>query len=96
VFNYKKLAHNIFQPQMIVDIEDTMRLELVCEELVTEAGYPLLEDDGESEGWIEFIYEAQDMWEIANKGFVYKAVRNSDRGFDYVLFTRENHPAFDY
>jgi hypothetical protein len=100
MFNYVKLAHNVFQPQMVVDIEDFDRFEQVCMDLVTQAGFPLLEDDGVSEGWIEFMYEAQDMWEIAKNGFVYKAVRNKNakngRGVDWVLFTRANHPAFDY
>jgi hypothetical protein len=102
MIDYRKLAHKVFEPQLIVDIDDTDRVIEVCKNLVMEAGYPLLEDDGESEGWIEFVYEAQDMWEIAKEGFVYRAVRNpakdtaTARGFDWTLFTRENHPAFDY
>ena len=88
---------------MIVDIEDTDRVLSVCEDLITGAGYPLLEDDGESEGWIEFVYEAQDIWEIAKNGFVYKKVKRADKvrennpsGWYDELFTRANHPAFDY
>ena len=60
----------IFQPQLIRDIEDTDNVLEVCRKLITENGYPLKEDDGESEGWIEFVYEAQDMWQIANEGYV--------------------------
>lgn len=98
MINYKKLAHKIFHPQLITDIEDTENLINVCKDLVRSAGYPLLEDDGESEGWIEFIYEAQDIWEISKNGFIYKRMKNTSKkdGYEMVLYTRLNHPAFQY
>ena len=103
MIDYRKLAQKIFEPQMIVDFDDTDRVIEVCEALITEAGYPLLEDDGESEGWIEFVYEAGDMWEISKNGYVYKKVKRADKvqpnnpsGWYNQLVTRADHPAFDY
>tara|TARA_R110000851_G_scaffold59347_6_gene137358 strand:- start:122 stop:433 length:312 start_codon:yes stop_codon:yes gene_type:complete len=99
-FNYKKLAQNIFNPQLIVDLDDADRVIEVCRSLIASAGYPLPENDDYSDDdeWLEFVYEAQDMCEISQKGFAYKRERNEEKrgGWEYVLYTRENHPAFQY
>ena len=94
--NYRKIAQNIFHPQMIRDIEDFDAVEETCKQLLIDAGWPLYEDDGHSEGWIEFIYEAVDIWEIAMNGFTYKREPNPEKtgGWEMVLYTRANHPAF--
>lgn len=94
-YNYAQLAINTFHPQMIVDVEDDDKMFEVCKTEILKAGYPINEDNEDE--WLEYIYMAQEMCEISKNGHVYKRERNSKKrnGWEYVLYTRENHPAYE-
>lgn len=91
---YRQLAIDNFNTQMIADIENTDRVIEVCQEDLERLGYPANETN--EDDWIEYVYMAQEMWEIARNGHVYRRKPNPDKldGWEFVLYTRANHPAF--
>jgi len=90
---YRQLAYDNFEPQLIRDMEDDALMLAVCQKEIKNAGFPIPDDD---DIWLEFVYAAQEMVAIQQKGFVYINVRDESKpdGWDYMLFTKENHPAF--
>lgn len=91
---YRQLAYDKFNAQMITDIEDTDRVLEVCQREIKEAGYPCT--DTNEDDWMEFVYAAQEIWDIVNIGHVYRREPNPNKpgGSEMVLYTRLNHPAF--
>lgn len=90
---YRELAYKTFQPQLISNPEDSERVLEVCETQIKTSGYPqpLDEDD-----FLEYVYAAQEMTEIQLKGHVYRRERKPNGDWDFVLYTRLNHPGFKY
>lgn len=94
---YRQLAINTFHPQMIADIENNERVIEVCQTELELAGYPCTDEN--EDDWMEYVYMACEIWEIAINGFVYRREKdanynNSGKGYNMVLYTRANHPAF--
>lgn len=91
---YRELAIQTFQHQWITNIDDDRRVLAICQEEICKAGYPCT--DANEDDWLEYVYAATEIWEIARKGHVYRRERNADKpsGWDFVLYTRINHPAF--
>ena len=82
---------------MIADIEDDARVIEVCQTELADAGYPC--SDENEDDWMEYVYMACEIWEIAINGFTYRREKdanysNGGIGYNMVLYTRANHPAF--
>lgn len=94
---YRELAYKHFHPQLIRDIEDEENVARVCQTVLGEAGYPVSAEDD----FLEFVFAATEMWEITNNQYTYRRERNPQKvretnpeGWDFVLYTRQNHPAW--
>ena len=91
---YRQLAIDTFIPQWVADLDDDDRLLEICVEEIEKAGYPC--SDENEDDWLEYVYMAQEMWLISRTGYVYCRERNPNKrdGWEFVLYTRANHPAF--
>jgi len=91
---YRQLAYDTFEPQLISDPENDEHILEVCEKLIREAGYPL----GDEDDWLEYVYAANEMVAIVQEGHVYRRERDDSKpgGWDYVLYTKDNHPGFQW
>ena len=90
---YRQLAYDTFEPQLITDLDDDDKLIEVCQSLIKEAGYPLGDNEDD---WLEYVYAAQEIVTIQQTGWVYRRESDASKpnGWDYVLYTKVNHPAF--
>jgi hypothetical protein len=84
---YRGKANQFFKASMVNNTDDENAMLDACKRCMMDNKIPMTDDEDE---WLEFVYRAQEICELDEKGYYYHRVRKPNGDWDYVLEQRKS------